>query len=239
MNKTLILLPTIDENRNIKKLFYEIKNLNLKLDYIFIDDASVDGTKHTINNIVNKNKNQKIYFINNNCRKGIGFAHKFAINFAYKKKYDFLFTMDTDFAHKPKYLIELEKYKKKSDFIVGSRYLKKNSTIKISKFRKFLSFSSHIVAKLLFGHNLDSTNSFRCYNLCKIERQLFKKIHTNDYDFFFTSINLLRIDKYKIKQIPMKIYNRSYGGSKMTLKHIIKSIINIFILFFKVKLNLT
>ncbi|MAV64107.1 MAG: glycosyltransferase [Pelagibacteraceae bacterium TMED124] len=238
MNKTLLLLPTMNENDNVNKLFYEISNLKIKLDFLFIDDASTDGTKESIQQIINKNSKKKIFFVDNKKRKGIGNAHKYAPNLAYKKKYDFLFTMDTDFAHKPEYLLDLNKVKNKFDLIVGSRYLKKKSVHKLSIFRKFLSFGSHFVNKILFKNDFDTTNSFRSYKLQSIDKKLFKKIQTNDYDFFFTSINLIYLENYSIKQIPMKIFGRSYGGSKMTPKHICKSILNIFVLYFKITFKL-
>jgi len=142
--------------------------------------------------------------------------------------------MDTDFAHKPLYLLKLNEFKQNFDLVVGSRYISKNSIIKLSFFRRLLSYSSFFLIKIFFGHNFDSTNSFRSYNLKKIDRNLFKKIITNDYDFFYTSINLIYFKKYSIKQFPMKIYGRTYGGSKMNVKHILKSIINIFLLYIKI-----
>ncbi len=62
MNKTLLLLPTMNENDNVNKLFYEISNLKIKLDFLFIDDASTDGTKESIQQIINKNSKKKNFF---------------------------------------------------------------------------------------------------------------------------------------------------------------------------------
>ena len=57
--------------------------------------------------------------------------------------------MDTDFAHEPKYIPNLLKKMKSSDLVLGSRYLKKNSTPNWPKFRVFLSTGAHIVCKIL------------------------------------------------------------------------------------------
>ena len=54
-------------------------------------------------------------------------------------------------------------------------------------------------------------------------------------NFFFTSLLILKKEKYKITQIPMKIYGRSKGNSKMLIKHVIKSIITMFLFYFKLR----
>ena len=85
---------------------------------------------------------------------------------------------------------------------------------------------------------LDTTNAFRFYNLKKIDRNFIKKCESNDYDFFFTSLVVLNLYKYRISQIPMVIKNRTEGVSKMLVQHMIKSVFNMFFLFLKVKLGL-
>ena len=52
---------------------------------------------------------------------------------------------------------------------------------------------------------------------------------------FFTSIVILNLKKYRIDQIPMIIKGRVEGNSKMLVKHMFKSIINMFLLFLKIK----
>ena len=146
--------------------------------------------------------------------------------------------MDTDFAHHPSYILNLLNKAKNSDLVVGSRYLKKDSAPDWSLFRKFLSNGAHLFTFILFGMNFDTTNSFRCYNLRNIDPSFLKKCISNDYDFFFTSIAILNLRDYKISQIPMKIKGRVEGNSKMLFIHMLKSIVNMFILFFKIKFRI-
>ena len=164
--KTLILLPTLNENHHIFKLYKKILSLKLNFHFLFIDDGSTDGTWEIIKKIKKSNKN-KVFVIRRQNRKGLGKAHKDGLLWAYKRKYFYLITMDTDFAHNPKYILQLIKRTHKADLIVGSRYLKKKSTPDWSLFRIFLSQSAHLISYLLFNHTFDSTNAFRCYNLKK------------------------------------------------------------------------
>ena len=46
--KILIIIPTLNERKNIKPLFKHIKSLGIKFDLLFIDDNSNDGTQEEI-----------------------------------------------------------------------------------------------------------------------------------------------------------------------------------------------
>tara|TARA_B110000858_G_C17720183_1_gene434904 strand:+ start:385 stop:1101 length:717 start_codon:yes stop_codon:yes gene_type:complete len=233
-DKTLILLPTLNEANNLKKLYFEIKNINLENDILIIDDGSTDSTIEDISLIIKDNP-EKNFSILRGQRKGIGSAHIQGIKWAYEKKYDFIITMDTDFAHNPKYIRELIKYRSSFDVVLGSRYLMKHGVPQWSIFRKILSYGAHIVSFYLFRHDFDSTNSFRCYNLKKIDKEFLNYCNYKHYEFFFTSITVLNIKKYKIFQFPMVIQGRQEGFSKMYLKHMIRSIFFIFYFYLKLK----
>ena len=232
--KTLILLPTLNEIHHIFKLYKKILSLKLNFHFLFIDDGSTDGTWEIIKKIKKSNKN-KVFVIRRQNRKGLGKAHKDGLLWAYKRKYFYLITMDTDFAHNPKYIPQLINRIHKADVVIGSRYLKTKSTPDWPLFRIFLSQGAHLASYLLFNHSFDSTNAFRCYNLKKINKNFISYCKSNDYDFLFTSLTILNIKKYKILQFPMIIKGRVEGNSKMEMKHACKSIFMMFNLFFKIK----
>ena len=231
--KILILLPTLNEVHHIFRLYKNILALKLNFDFLFIDDGSTDGTWQIIKKI-KKNKKNKVFTIRRQNRKGLGKAHKDGLLWAYKKKYIYFITMDSDFAHDPKYIPQLIKKIRNADVAVGSRYLRKNSTPNWSLFRRFLSQGAHLTTYILFRHKFDSTNAFRCYNLKKINKNFISYCKSNDYDFFFTSLAILNLKKYKIVEFPMTIKARVKGNSKFYFKYICKSIYMMFGLFFKI-----
>ena len=231
--KILILLPTLNEVHHIFRLYKNILALKLNFDFLFIDDGSTDGTWQIIKKI-KKNKKNKVFTIRRQNRKGLGKAHKDGLLWAYKKKYIYFITMDSDFAHDPKYIPQLIKKIRNADVAVGSRYLRKNSTPNWPLFRQFLSQGAHLTTYILFRHKFDSTNAFRCYNLKKINKNFISYCKSNDYDFFFTSLAILNLKKYKIVELPMTIKARVKGNSKFYFKYICKSIYMMFDLFFKI-----
>ncbi len=83
-NKILLVIPTLNEFGNIQKTYKKVQNANRKINILFVDDNSIDGTKEIIIKI--KKKNRKVNYIFRKKKLGIGSAHKVGIKFAKKKK---------------------------------------------------------------------------------------------------------------------------------------------------------
>ena len=84
MNKNLIIIPTFNEALNIKNLIIKIFKYQKKIDLLFIDDNSPDGTSKIIEKI--KKKKRKIFLINKKNKLGIGSAHKLGLKWGFKKR---------------------------------------------------------------------------------------------------------------------------------------------------------
>ena len=82
--KFLLIIPTLNEYRNISKIYKKIKKKHKLANILFIDDNSIDGSKDEITNLCKKDK--KVDYIFRNKKLGIGSAHKLGIKFAKKKK---------------------------------------------------------------------------------------------------------------------------------------------------------
>ena len=48
MNNIIIIIPTLNEKKNIKFLFDKLITTNIRFDLLFIDDNSSDGTQELI-----------------------------------------------------------------------------------------------------------------------------------------------------------------------------------------------
>lgn len=227
--KTLIFIPTYNEAENVEKIYNQIKKLKIKSDILFLDDNSPDGTGKIIDRIVKKNKNT--YVIHRSGKLGIGSAHIDGINWAYEGKYGDLITMDCDFTHSPEYIKDFILNSNGYDIVVGSRFLQQNSLASWSIFRKFLTKLGNIMTYTLLGMPYDATGAFRLYKLNKINRKVFSSIVSKGYSFFFESLFILHINRYKIKEIPIDLPSRVYGHSKMRLKDILNSVIFLFKMF--------
>ena len=120
----LLIIPTLNESKNITTLFKKIKKVEQKLNILFVDDNSTDGTREEI--LTLKKKNKSVYFIFRPKKLGIGSAHKDGLKYAYKKKYKTILTMDADGTHNPKYIKNLLKISTKYDLISTNRFKQLN-----------------------------------------------------------------------------------------------------------------
>jgi dolichol-phosphate mannosyltransferase len=215
-DKTLIFIPTYNEAENVGRIFQQIMQLNLGADILFLDDNSPDGTGKIIDDIVAANKNVNV--IHRKGKLGIGSAHKDGVRRAYENGYQVLVTMDCDFTHSPEYILDFIKNSDKTDIVVGSRYLKKDSLASWNFFRKSLTHLGHFLTVNLLNMPYDASGAFRLYNLKNIDKNMFSLIRSNGYSFFFESLFILNFNKKKIFEIPIELPSRTYGTSKMTWK---------------------
>ena len=99
MNNIIIIVPVLNEKRNIEILFNKLNTLSIGFDLLFIDDNSSDGSREIIKNLVKNNQN--INYIFRPKKMGVGSAHKDGFIWAYKKNYKIIITMDADATHDP------------------------------------------------------------------------------------------------------------------------------------------
>ena len=81
--KICVIIPTLNEEKNIEKTYLKIKKTKIKSDILFVDDNSTDNSQKIIINLSKKFKNVDYLFRKN--KTGIGSAHKDAIKLIYKK----------------------------------------------------------------------------------------------------------------------------------------------------------
>jgi len=221
--KKCLIIPTLNEEKNIIKLVREIKKTKIKLDLLFVDDDSTDLTQSLILSLKKKHKFVKYIFRKN--KKGIGSAHKDGIKYCYKKKYDLIITMDADGTHDPKYLKQMISKSNNYDYIITSRYKKKNLLVDWPLSRKLLTYTRHALVKIFLGMNYDASGAYRCFHTKKIKLKDILSAKNDDYAFFWEVTYIIKSKKYSIYEIPVQLIYRKLGKSKMQFKHIFFSLL--------------
>jgi dolichol-phosphate mannosyltransferase len=228
--KILIGTATYNESENIVKLINSISALYPKADILVVDDSSPDKTYNLLKLLKIKNKNLNL--IIRKKKEGLNTAHKIIYNFALKKKYNFLITMDADFSHNPKDIKKILSYLKFYDFVIGSRYISGGKCN--MKFMRFLiSKYGNLAIKYILKTNVsENTTSFRGFNLNKIRNKKFNLnlIKSNGYSFFMETIHYLRKKKCSIKEVPIVFNDRQYGDSKIPKLETLRTLKNLLML---------
>jgi len=227
-----IIIPVLNEKQNLINLTNKIyKNTKgLKLEIIFVDDNSDDGSDKVLKFLQKKNKNFR-YFIRKQNR-DLTQSCFYGIQ---KSKYKIILIMDGDGQHNPKYIKKMLSIlsSKKVDFVVGARKFK-NMNESLSFFRfyasKILIFLFNILFKLKTSDPMTGYFIFRREFYYKYKKYFFGKGYKILADLIYSTPKQLKIIDYKIEFL-----KRHNEKSKMNLKVLL--ILIKFIIYKAIKLN--
>ena len=224
MSKTLVFTATYNEVQNIRKLISLIYKNFPKADILVVDDNSPDLTYKLLKKLKKKYKNLKIKL--RDKKYGLDSAHKFAYDFAKKNGYVKLITMDADLSHNPIEIKKIVRLLDKSEFVLGSRYIK-GGKCELPLLRYLISFFGNKFIKFFLGIKCNEfTTSYRGFNLIKLKNFSLKKIKSKGYSFFMETVYLINKKNFKITEIPIKFKNRIYGKSKIPKIEILRTFFN-------------
>ena len=223
MNKALVVIPTYNEIDNISELINRILNIKHKLDILFVDDNSPDGTGEFIENILKSNN--QIHMISRPGKMGLGTAYIEGFKWALKNNYDYILQMDADLSHNPSDINKLMESIKDCELVIGSRYLDGFNVVNWPLRRLLLSYGANLYARILIGLPInDSTGGFKCFRADVIKNIDLDKIISEGYSFQIEMNYLSWINGNRIKEVSIVFTDRTVGRSKMSKKIIIEAI---------------
>jgi len=233
-----IIFPLYNENKRLKYCFQNIDIFNSnssikKLEYIFVDDGSVDNSYQLILNFIKKRRKKKkeikYKIIKFNKNKGKGAALISGIKNASK---DWMLTIDTDISVS---LLEINNWIKCNYFEInkeiyfGSRNLKK-SIIKFEYHRKLIGLFFILICKLFLNIKLyDTQCGFKLYKK-KTGKMIFSKLTEKKFAHDIEIVLLATKKKIEIIELPVKWVHKN--DSKINL---IRDSFSIFWSIYKMK----
>jgi len=206
------------ENENLPVLIrlLEENSSQQKLEVIFIDDGSSDGTIETIRESSERYGNLKLLVR----------SHKMGLGSAYKDGFkassgEVIVEMDADLSHNPKELPNLFKALSHADVAVGSRYIRGGNAIWRKWYRRLISRGASLLANLILDLEVrDATSGFRAYKRKAFER-IASQSSLNGFDFQVEALNIAKKLKLKVVEVPTTFIDRTKGKSKLGPKDII------------------
>ena len=214
----LIIVPTYNEILNIKEFIPAVLKRDKKIDILVIDDNSPDKTARAVKNIMKTNK--RVFILEREGKMGLGTAYIEGFKYGIEKKYKYIFEMDADFSHNPKYLIKMiESLNKGADVIIGSRYIHGVSVAHWPLKRLMLSKFANIYASIMTGVKVkDLTAGFVGYKRKVLENIDFHYIKASGYAFQIEMKYKSHLWDFKLKEIPIIFADREKGESKISKK---------------------
>jgi dolichol-phosphate mannosyltransferase len=228
MQPILIATPTYNESGNIGRLLDELLALGLDADIMVIDDGSTDGTADIVTGFAARHAN--VALLQRGSKLGVGSAHLRALLNAKDNGYQTLVTLDADFSHQPADIPRLLAAMPGHAVVLGTRFADAGSLSEWSAFRKAITHLGHALTQLLLAIPYDASGGLRVYAMRSLSRPLLTSITAQDYEFFFESITAIHEEGLRIGEVPIRLPARTYGHSKMQLRHAFKGLMRLFAL---------
>ncbi|CAI5745484.1 unnamed protein product [Peronospora destructor] len=232
--KYSVLLPTYNERENLPLIVWLLDKTftDNKLEYeiVIVEDSSPDGTLQAARDLQQIYGKHKIVILAREGKLGLGSAYRDGLK---KATGDFVFLMDADLSHHPKFIPEfIKKQAEESyDIVTGTRYVSGGGVYGWDVRRKLTSRVANYLATVLLNPAVtDLTGSFRLYKRAVIE-DIMSAIQGLGYVFQMEILVRARQRQYSIAEVPIIFVDRIYGESKLGAGEIIaylKGLLNLF-----------
>lgn len=204
--KTCVILPAFNEAENIANIIRKIKKIDI--DVIVVDDGSKDSTS----SIAEK---EKAYLIRHPRRRGKGTSLKDGFDYARRRGYDIIITMDADGQHGPSEIPLFIKKAKETEasVVVGDRLTDPADMPPIRVLTN--RFMSKIISAICHQRIPDTQCGFRLFH-----RDAINSIEIEARKFEIESELLVKLSRkgYRIESLPIKSI---YAGETSQINPII------------------
>ena len=239
MNEVLVIIPTYNESENIIKIIESIFTIHPDINVLVVDDNSPDGTSGKVKEVIPKFKG-KLDLIIRDSKLGLGTAYLCGFEWAMKKDYNFIISMDADLSHNPSDLYRLYNscVNEKNDICIGSRYIEGINVVNWPLQRIILSYFASFYVRLITRMKImDPTSGFVCYSVKSLKKLNLSAIKFNGYAFQIEMKFKLFLNKLNIAEIPIIFTDRKLGKSKLNSSIIGEAVFGVILMKLKSLFN--
>lgn len=215
--KTLVIIPTYNERENIDRIVPQVLEKEPSIRVLIVDDNSPDGTGEIADRMAKEN--DRVFVIHRQNKSGLGTAYITGFKFALERDFDYVFEMDCDFSHDPKYIPHFLQAIKEHDLVLGSRYISGVNVINWPMSRLLLSYYANVYSRIVTGLPVrDATSGFKCFRREVLKAIDLEEVKSNGYSFQIEMSFRAWKKGFRIKEIPIVFEDRRLGHSKMSKK---------------------
>lgn len=226
--KTLIIIPTYNEELNIKKI---IENVTLVLDgfeygILIVDDNSKDDTSSIVKSLQDKFSN--LYLLQRGGKYGLASAYIDGFKYGADLGYKAFIQMDADFSHNPEYLPVFFDKLDENDVVIGSRNISGARVLGWSLLRNLISKGGSVYSRLILGCPIkDLTGGFNGWKLDILNKIGLNTIVSKGFSFQIELKYRAYLSEAKILEFPIIFVDRKHGESKMSFKIFLEALFNV------------
>jgi dolichol-phosphate mannosyltransferase len=222
----LVIIPTYNECENIPLLLPRVLE-HPQLSILVVDDASPDGTAEIV--AAQVEQNTRVHLLRRAGKQGLGTAYVAGFCYALERGADYIFEMDADFSHDPRYLPDLLHAAEAAyDLVIGSRYIPGGGTTDWGIGRQLISRGGNLYARSLLGMSIiDLTSGYRCYRRSALEAINLDQIRSNGYSFQIEMAYRVAQAGLRVGEVPIVFPDRRVGASKMSRQIVFEALLNV------------
>lgn len=218
----VVVVPTYNERDNLPQLLTGLLQYPA-LKVLIVDDKSPDGTGQLAEHIAREHPG-RIDVLHRTGHRGFGRSLLEGLTRATQGTADFVFQMDADLSHDPKYLAEMMAAASDADLVIGSRYLHGVSVVNWPLRRIILSaFANQYVRAVTRLSVRDCTSGFRCWRREALARLPMGRLESEGYSLLVEMLYLAERSGCRIVESPIIFVERRQGVSKMSSRVMVES----------------
>ncbi len=214
-DRGLVVVPTYNERENLPQIVPAILAIDTRYDVLIVDDGSPDGTGQMADAMAAADS--RVNVLHRPRKEGLGRAYRAGFEWALTRDYRWIFEMDADFSHDPKFLSDLLYRSETADLVLGSRYARGNvNVINWPMSRLLLSWFANKYVRWVTGLPLtDATGGFKCFRREVLEAIPLDEVRSNGYAFQVEMSYRAWKKGFTLGEVPIVFVDRVEGTSKM------------------------
>jgi len=214
--RVLIVIPTYNEAENLPKIIPAAHEYLPQAHVLVVDDGSPDGTGQLADDLAARDP--RVHVLHRSGKGGLGTAYIAGFRWALERDYAFVFEMDADFSHQPRFLPAFLERAQTADVVLGSRYIPGGGTEGWSWKRELVSRGGNAYARAVLGlwRLHDITGGFKCFRREVLAGIDLDAIQQKGFGFQIELTYRAARQGFRIAEVPIVFPDRREGTSKMS-----------------------
>lgn len=215
-NGVLVVTPTFNEADNLFDFAMGVHEVAPAAHLLVVDDNSPDGTGDLADALCAEH--DWIHVMHRAGKMGLGSAYLDGFRWALQRSYRFVFEMDTDLSHDPRYLPKMiHALGTDSDLVVGSRNISGGGVKGWGPGRHLLSRGGSLYSRAILGLGIrDLTSGYKGFDRRVLEAIDLDAVHSEGYSFQVELTYRATRRGFRVREIPIVFVDRRVGQSKMS-----------------------
>ena len=211
----LVVTPTYNERANLEAFVEATLGTAPRAHLLIVDDNSPDGTGALADEIAARDGRVRV--LHRPGKLGLGTAYVAGFHMGLRDGYRYLFEMDADLSHDPKYLPAFfAALEQGADIVIGSRNIPGGGVEGWGPGRHLLSKGGSLYSRLILGVSVrDLTSGYKAFRAEAVAALFGDKVDSNGYAFQIEMSYRARRRGLKITEVPIVFVDRRVGESKM------------------------